>query len=85
MEDENNKQEFQESMIPALGGPNTGGTRLFWDTETELRGEIIEDGSQWQIVSSSLHPTTERSTKKKTFKKNIFLYFFIVYFFRIRN
>ena len=50
VEDENNKQEFQESMIPALGGPNTGGTRLFWDTETELRGEIIEDGSQWQIV-----------------------------------
>lgn len=50
VEDENNKQEFQESMIPALGGPNTGGTRVFWDTETELRGEIIEDGSQWQVV-----------------------------------
>lgn len=50
VEDENNRLEFQQSMIPALGGPNTGGTRVFWDTETELRGDIIEDGSQWKVV-----------------------------------
>lgn len=50
VETENNKVEFQTTMIPALGGPNTGGTRIFWDKETELRGEVIEQNSKSPVV-----------------------------------
>ncbi len=50
VEDENNTYEFTMSMIPALGGPNTGGTRVFWDVQTEQRGEIIEGGSKYPVV-----------------------------------
>lgn len=50
VETENNQQEYQQSMIPALGGPNTGATRVFWDVPTERRGEIIEDGSKFPEV-----------------------------------
>lgn len=50
VEDENNALEFTASMIPALGGPNNGGTRVFWDVQTERRGDIIESGSKYQVV-----------------------------------
>ena len=50
VETENNSLEIQSTMIPALGGPNTGGTRVFWDVQTELRGEIIEPNSNSPVV-----------------------------------
>ncbi|MEG0950119.1 MAG: SusD/RagB family nutrient-binding outer membrane lipoprotein [Bacteroidales bacterium] len=50
VETENNTTEIQGSMIPALGGDNTGGTRVFWDTPTEQRGAIIEEGSNSPLV-----------------------------------
>jgi len=50
VENENNMLEFQESMIPALGGDNTGATRVFWDVPTEQRGEPIEEGSKFGAV-----------------------------------
>lgn len=50
VETDNNREEFQTTMIPALGGPNTGGTRVFWDKETERRGEIIEPNSKFPVV-----------------------------------
>lgn len=50
VEDENNALEFAQTMIPALGGPNTGGTRIFWDKPTEKRGDIIEESSKWPVV-----------------------------------
>lgn len=50
VETENNVSDIQGTMVPALGGPNTGGTRVFWDTETERRGEVIEPSSKSPIV-----------------------------------
>lgn len=49
VENENNATSIA-SMVSALGGPNTGGTRVFWDLPTEARGSIIEPGSNSPIV-----------------------------------
>ncbi len=50
IETTNNKDEIKNSMEPAMGGPNNGGTRLFWDVPTEQRGEIIEPNSDSRVV-----------------------------------
>lgn len=50
VETTNNSLEIQSSLIPALGGPNNGGTRLFWDVPTEGRGEVLEPGSNSTVV-----------------------------------
>ena len=50
VETTNNKDEINNSMVPAMGGPNNGGTRVFWDVQTEQRGEVIEVGTNWPEV-----------------------------------
>lgn len=49
VENENNASSIA-SMVAAMGGPNTGGTRVFWDVQTEQRGAPIEPGSSSPIV-----------------------------------
>ena len=48
VETSNNTLEIA-SLVEALGGPNNGGTRVFWDVPTEQRGETSED-NDYQIV-----------------------------------
>lgn len=48
VETSNNTLEIA-SLVEALGGPNNGGTRVFWDVPTEQRGETSED-NDCQIV-----------------------------------
>ena len=42
IETENNALEMS-SLVEALGGPQNGSTRVFWDVPTEQRGEKSED------------------------------------------
>ena len=48
VETSNNTLEIA-SLVEALGGPNNGGTRVFWDVPIEQRGETSED-NDCQIV-----------------------------------